>query len=71
MFGKYSFNCISISLILLIWKTRHVSSAYKNRLHLTAFSISLTYVKNYKEPRIDAFGTPHDMLERSEKEFSK
>ena len=34
-------------------------------------NISLTYIKNNKEPRIDLCGTPHDMLETLEKEFSK
>ena len=33
--------------------------------------ISLTYTKNNKRPRIDSYGTPHDILETSEKEFSK
>ena len=71
MFAKSSFNYFSISLIFLLWKTKHVSSAYKNKSHLTAISISLTYIKNNKGPRIDPCGTPHDMLETSEKEFSK
>ena len=70
-FSKSSFNCFSISLTFLLWKTKHVSSTYKNRLHLTAIDISLTYIMNKKEPRIDPCGTPHDMLETSEKEFSK
>ena len=71
MFAKSLFNCFSISLTFLLWKTRHVSSAYKNRSHLTAIGISLAYIKNNKEPRIDPCGTPHDMLETSEKEFSE
>ena len=71
MCAKSSFNCLSISLTFLLWKTRHMSSAYKNRLHLTAISISLTYIKNNKGPRIDPCSTPHDMFETSEKEFSK
>ena len=58
-------------LTFLPWKTRHVSSAYKNKSHLTAIGISLTYTKNNKGPRIDPCGTPHDMLETSEKELSK
>ena len=69
MFAKSSFNYFSISWIFLLWKTRHVSSTYKNRLHLTALGISLTYIKNNKGPRTDPCGTPHDMLETSEKEF--
>ena len=48
-----------------------MSSAYKNKLHLTAIGVLLTYIKNNKGPRIDPFGTPHDMLETSEKEFFK
>ena len=48
-----------------------MSSACKKRSHLTAMNISLTYIKNIKEPRIDLCGTPHDMLETLEKEFSK
>ena len=36
---------------------RHVSSAYKNKSHLTAIGISLTYIKNNKGPRIDPSGT--------------
>ena len=71
MFAKSSFNSSSLSLTFLLWKTRHVSSAYKNRLHLTAIGISLTYIKNNKGPKIDPYGTPHDMLETAEKEFSK
>ena len=68
MFAKSSFIDI---LHILTWKTRHASSAYKNRLHLTAIGISLTYIKNDKGPRIDPCGTPHEMLEPSEKELSK
>ena len=71
MFAQSSFNCFSIFLTFLFWKTRHVSLAYQDRLHLTAIGISLTYIKNNKEPRIDPYGTPHDMLETSEKELSK
>ena len=70
MFAKSSFNYLSISLTFLLWKTRHVSLAYKSRLHLTAIGISLTYIKNHKGPKIDPYGTPHDMLQ-TEKEFSK
>ena len=33
--------------------------------------ISLTYIKNNKRPRINSYGTPHDILETSEEEFSK
>ena len=33
--------------------------------------MSLTYIKNNKGPRIDPCGTPHDMLETSEKKFFK
>ena len=36
---------------------RHVSSAYKNRSHLTAIGISLRFIKNNKGPRIDPCGT--------------
>ena len=71
MFAKSSFNCFSISLTFLLWKTSYVSSAYKNKSHLTVISISLTYIKNNKGQRIDPCGTPHDMLETLEKEFSK
>ena len=42
MFAKSSFNCFSIPLRFLLWKTRHVSSPYKNWLHLTAIVISVT-----------------------------
>ena len=48
-----------------------MSSAYKTKLYLNAMGISLTYIKNNKRPRIDSYGTPHDILETSEKEFSK
>ena len=48
-----------------------MSSAYKNRLHLSAIGISLKYIKNNKGSRIDPYGTAHDMLETSENEFSK
>ena len=60
-------------LNILTWhvKTRHVSSAYKKKSYLTAIGISLTFIKNNKGPRIDPCGTPHDMLETSEEEFSK
>ena len=51
MFPKSLFNCFLISLIFLLWKTSHVPSAYKNRLHLTAIGISLSYIKNNKERR--------------------
>ena len=71
MFAKYSFNCFPISLTMLLWKTSRLLLAYKNRLHLTAIGISLTYIKNNKGPRIDPCGTPHDMLETSKKEFFK
>ena len=71
MFVKSSINCFLISLTLLLWKTRRVSSAYKSRLHLTAIGISLAYIKNNKGSIIDPCGTPHDMLETSEKDFSK
>ena len=60
-----------MSLTFLLWKTRPVSSAYQNRLRLTAIGISLAYIKNNKGPRVDSCGSPHDMLETSEKEFSK
>ena len=33
--------------------------------------MSLTQVKNNERPSIDPCGTPHDMLEVSEKEFFK
>ena len=46
-------------------------SGYRNRLCLTAINISLMSIKNNKGPRIDPCGTPHDMLETSENEFSK
>ena len=71
MFTKYSFNCFSTTLTFLLWKTRHVSSTCKNRLHLTEIGISLTYIKSNKGSQIDLCGTLHDMLEISEKEFSK
>ena len=48
-----------------------MSLAYKNRLHLTAIGLSLTYIKNNKGPRIDPCGTPHDMFDTSEMELSK
>ena len=70
MFSESSLNCFSISLTFLLWKTMHVSSAYKNRSHLAAIGI-LTYIKNNKGPRIDPCSTSHDMLETSEKEFSR
>ena len=38
---------------------------------LTEIGISLTYIKSKKGPRVDPCGTPHDMFETSEKEFSK
>ena len=68
---KIFINYFSISLTFLLSKIRHVSSAYKTRLHLTAIDISLTYIKNNKRPRIYPCGTPHDILETSENEFSK
>ena len=33
--------------------------------------MSLTYIKNNKGPRTGHCGTPHDMPETPEKEFSK
>ena len=48
-----------------------MSSAYKDISHLTAIGISLTYIKNNKGQRTDPCGTPHDILETLEKEFSK
>ena len=48
-----------------------MSSAYKNKSHLTVIGISLTYIKNNKGPRIDPCDMPHDILENSEKGFSK
>ena len=71
MFAESSFNCFLISLTFLVWKNKHVSSTYKNRLHLTAIGISLTDIKNNKGPSIDHCGTPSDMLQTSEKKFSK
>ena len=44
----FSFNWFSISLTFSLWKTRHLSSAYKNRLHLTVIVIWLTLVKKNK-----------------------
>ena len=65
MFAKSSFSYFSISLTFLLWKVRHVSSGYKNKLHLIAIGVSLTYAKNNKGPRNDPCGTSHDMLQIS------
>ena len=35
IFSKSRISCFSISVPLSLWKTRHVSSAYKNRLQFT------------------------------------
>ena len=63
MFSKSLFNCFSISSTILFWKTRHTSSAYKNRLHFIAISKSSTSIKNNKGPSMDPCVTLSNMLE--------
>ena len=58
MLSKSLLSCFSISLISLWWQTRHVSSAYRKRLHLRASDISLIYMRKSREPRIGPCGIP-------------
>ena len=71
MFAKSSFNCFSISLSFFLWKTGHVSSAYKNRLRFIAIGISSTSIKNSKGPNMDPCDTLRNMPKISEKELSE
>ena len=47
---KSTINCFSIVLISLCRKTRHESSAYRNRWHLTACDMPLTSIKTGVDP---------------------
>ena len=67
---KSLFNCFSISVTRLCWKIRQESSAYSNSSEDTACFISLTYIRKSKEPRIDPWGTPHEISEMLEYLFS-
>ena len=71
MFEKSSFNCFSISLSFFLWKTGHLSSAYKNRLHFIAIGISSTLIKNSKGPNMDPCDILRNMPKISEKELSE
>ena len=68
---KFSLNYFSISVTFFLWKSSHVSSTYKNRLHSTAADMSLTQIKSSKGPSIDLRNTLHDILKISKKKFSK
>ena len=67
---KSLFKCVSISVTCLFWKTRQESSAYSNRSDDTACLTSLTYIRKSKWPRIDPWGTPHEIFEMLEYLFS-
>ena len=67
---KSLFKCFSISVTCLCWKIRQELSAYSNRSEDTACFISLTYIRKSKAPRIDPWGTPHEIFEMLEYLFS-
>ena len=49
----------------------HVSSAQRKRLHLTAWDMSVTYVRKSRGLRIDPCGTPLETHAGSENFFPK
>ena len=54
---KFLLGWISISVMLLCWNVRQVSSAYKSSSHLTACSMPFIYRRNRSGPKIDPWGT--------------
>ena len=57
-------GCVSVSLTCLCWKIRQ--EFYSKRSDDTASFISLTYIRKSKGPRIDSWGTPHEIFEMLE-----
>ena len=57
----------SILWTSLCWNVRPESFAYKSKLEWTAWGISLTYSKNKSGLKIDPWGMPQEILDKSNK----
>ena len=66
---KCLFSAISVSVILLCWNIKQLSSAYSNSQESTAFDISFIYNRKRSGPEMDPWGTPHRRFPGSEKIF--
>ena len=64
--AKTLFNWCSIVWTSICWNIRRESSAYKNKSEWTARGISLIYSQNRSGPKIDPWGTPQEILHKSE-----
>ena len=67
---KFLFKFVYIVFTSGPVKTRHESSAYKNRSHSTELDISFTYNRKISRPRIDPCGTPQERSPGEESSFS-